>query len=161
MKKLLPVVLLFIIACSGGVKNDTPLPDSIQSMVLQKVTQGQKADKAITELHHKQVTDAKNYIGEYKGDKYDAKLYLTEYDNTDSAIADLDSMAGRIMNPHIGGQMGFQHVRQLPSLGDHVYMTLQGKRAHFFYVKGNGLYWLDVDPHMAMNSIKQLLGKTS
>jgi len=81
MKKLLPVVLLFIIACSGGVKNDTPLPDSIQSMVLQKVTQGQKADKAITELHHKQVTDAKNYIGEYKGDKYDAKLYLTEYDN--------------------------------------------------------------------------------
>ena len=151
------LIVVLLIGCGGGVENNTPLPNSIQEMQLQKVIQGEEADQVITNLHQKKVTDQQNYIGEYAGGDYDAKLYLTVYQHADSALSDLNKMNQRIQDPHVGGQMGFQHTRKLTSMGEHVYMALQNQRAHYFYVDGKHLYWLDVDPHVAMNAIKQLV----
>lgn len=149
--------IVLLIGCGEGVENNTPLPNSIQEMQLQKVIQGEEADQVITELHKKKVTDQQNFIGEYAGKDYNAKLYLTVYQNADSALSDLNKMNARIQNPHVGGQMGFQHTRQLSGIGENLYMALQNNRAHYFYVDGANLYWLDVDPHVAMPAIKQLV----
>lgn len=157
MRKLLILASIAMIACSGGVQNDTPLPNSIQQMQLNEIIRGEEADDIITNLHQKVVTDQQNIIGKYEGTDGKATLYLTIYDDADSPVEDLDAMAKRIQDPDVGSQMGFQHVRQLTNYGDHIYMALQNNRAHYFYVEENMLYWLDVNPQVAMPAIKQLV----
>lgn len=158
MKKITIVLgVILLIGCGGGIQNDTPLPDSIQDMTLQQIIRGEAADQAITQLHKKEVTTADNYIGEYQGGEFSSTLYLTVYQDSTQALADLQKMAARIRDPQVGGQMGFQHVRHLTSYGENVYMTLQHQRAHFFYVIQNKLYWLDTNPRVAMAAIEQLL----
>ncbi|MCF7803764.1 MAG: hypothetical protein K9N46_00495 [Candidatus Marinimicrobia bacterium] len=157
MRKIISIFILgVLVGCGGGIQNDTPLPNSIQDMQISEIMQGGEADEVITKLHQKVVTDQENYIGEYSGKDYDATLYLTVYDNPDSALSDLNKMVERIQDPHVGGQMGYQHTRELTKYGENVYMALQNQRAHYFYVDGNELYWLDVDPHVAMGAIQQL-----
>lgn len=158
MKRIIAIVVLVLIGC-GNVENTTPLPDTIQNMKLHEVTQGEEADQVITQMHRKPVTDQKSYIGEYRGKEYQATLYLTIYSNPESAIQDLEQMTERIRDPQIGGQMGYQHVRGLDSYGENVYMALQNRRAHYFYVIDRHLYWLDANPHVGMAALKELLGK--
>jgi len=163
MRKLfIPLMLIVIglIGCSGGVKNQTPLPNSIEGMQLKKVYTGNQALEMVKQLHQKPVTSQDTYVGEYEGKEYNAKMYITEYQSPDSAVATLEQMAGAMMNPHGDGAsaMGFQHVRKLDKYGAHVYMALQGSRAHYFYVQGNKLYWLDIDPHVAMSAMETLVG---
>jgi len=146
-------------ACGGGVKNETPLPQSIRKMDLHRVMRDGEADSVITGLHGRPVTAAKNFIGWYQGDGTTGTLYLTVYPDSLQAIKDLNAMASRIRDPEIGGAMGFLHVRELPKYGNQVYLTLQNRRAHFFFVKGSGLYWLEVDPRIAMDAIRELTGR--
>ncbi len=157
MKKIVLLIGILLLGCGGGIQNDTPLPNSIQDMTLRKIIEGEEADQVITQLHQKEVTSATNYIGEYQGSDYSSTLYLTVYQDSSQALTDLHKMAERIQDPQVGGQMGFQHVRQLTSYGNNVYMTLQNQRAHFFYVIRNKLYWLDTNPRVALAAIKQLL----
>jgi len=150
-----------LISCGGGggVANNTPLPNSIQDMQLQNIVTGDQAKQQIEELHQKPVTSGESYVGEYKGKNYTAKMYVTTYTGRDSALAALQQMSSMMMNPHDDAMsMGFQHVRKLSKYGDNVYMALKGNRAHYFYVEGKDLYWLDVDPHVAMAAMQQLVG---
>ncbi len=161
MRKLLIPLLLIVIGCSGGVKNDTPLPNSIEGMQLKQVYSGQKAQSMLKNMHQENVPSQNTYVGEYQGKQYNAKMYITVFSNPDTAVATLEKMAGAMMSTKgaSGGMaMGFQHVRKLDKYGDHVYMALQGNRAHYFYVKGNDLYWLDIDPHIAMSAMEHLVG---
>lgn len=148
------IVGMLMVGCGGGV-NNIPLPDAIQGMKLQETLRDGRADSVITQLHGKTVTAAKNFIGRYRSSHYSGTLYLTIYPDSVQALNALTAMATRIQDPQIGGQMGFIHVRELPQYGRHVYITLQKQRAHFFFVKGNSLYWLDVNPAIAMNAIRE------
>ena len=157
---LTALVTALLIGCGGGgIENNTPLPNSIQDMQLQNIVTGEQAQDELKKLHQKTVTSAESYIGEYQGNEYNARMYVTAYTGRDSALAALNAMANRMMDPHGGAmQMGFQHVRKLNKYGDHVYMALQGQRAHYFYVEDSNLYWLDIDPHVAMPAMGQLVG---
>jgi len=154
---LITITLGLLIACGQGVQHDTPLPDTIQNMQLQEVIQGEEANAIVTKLHQKRVTTRESVIGRYQDNQYDATLYITMYQHPDSALRDLEQMARRIRDPEIGGKMGFQHVRELPSYGENVYMALQNRRAHYFYVVGENLYWLDANPNVGMASLEELL----
>ncbi len=156
-RKRLVLPLLFLLAGCGGVENTTPLPDAIQQMQLQEVIQGEDADEIIAKMHRNLVADRSNFIGRYRGKDYSATLYLSVYAHADSAVGDLENMTSRIRDPEIGGKMGYQHVRELTSYGEHVYMALQNRRAHFFYAIGHSLYWLDTDPNVGMAAIEELL----
>lgn len=148
------IIGVFLVGC-GGETNLTPLPDAIQGMKLQETLQDGRADSVITQLHGKTVTAAQNFIGRYRSSHYSGTLYLTIYPDSVRAINALNAMAARIQDPQIGGQMGFIHVRELPKYGPHVYITLRKQRAHFFFVEGNTLYWLDINPAIAMNAIQE------
>ncbi len=157
-KHILIVGILILVGCGGGsIQNDTPLPNSILQMRLQNIMSGQEADQIITQLHKREVTTGTNYVGDYEGSDYSSRLYLTVYPDSSLAIADLEAMAERIKDPEVGGQMGFEHIRELSDYSEPVYMSLQGARAHFFWVRNNRLYWLDTSPYTAMDSIAELL----
>jgi hypothetical protein len=155
MKRLIYglVVVILAVGCNQG-QSGNPLPASIADMDRTNVIQGEDADKIITELHRKVVTDQQNFIGKYSDDQYSATLYITRYDNENGALEDFRRMAERINKPEIGGSMGFQHVRPVPELGNHAYMTLQGGRVHYYFVKDEMLYWLDVHPEIAMQVVE-------
>jgi len=157
-KHFLIFAIMVLVGCGGGsIQNDTPLPDSILQMDLQNVMSGQDADQIITQLHNREVTTGTNYVGDYEGPEYSSRLYLTMYPESSQAVADLEAMAERIKDPEVGGQMGFEHIRELTDYDVTVYMSLRGDRVHFFWVQDDGLYWLDTSPYAAMDSIAELL----
>lgn len=155
MKRLIYALFVVILAvgCNQS-QSGNPLPASIADMERTNVIQGEDADKIITELHRKVVTDQSNFIGKYSGQQYSATLYITKYENKDGALEDFRRMAERINKPEVGGSMGFQHVRPVPELGNHAYMTIQGERVHYYFVKDGMLYWIDVDPEKARQVVE-------
>lgn len=156
MKRLIYGLFVILVACGANQgQNGTPLPGSIADMELTNIIQGEDADKIITELHRKVVTDQTNFIGRYAGSQYNATLYITKYENEDGALEDFRRMAERINKPEIGGSMGFQHVRPVPELGNHAYMTVQSSRVHYYFVQKDMLYWLDISPEKAMAAVEQ------
>jgi hypothetical protein len=151
-------LLLVLISCGEASDDGFQLPDTLQQMKLTNAIQGESADKIITQMHQKVVTDQINYIGKYTSSQYNANLYVTVYDNPDDALTDLENMADRIKDPEVGAKLGYRHVRELPDLGRKAYMSLQSNRVHYFFVQNNELYWLDVDPHVAKAALDDLVG---
>ncbi len=156
MKPFILALFALIVACgSSQTQQENILPEEIATMTRTHAIMGADADTIITRLHRKVVTDQKNFIGQYSNGNHKATLYVTRYTEKDSALKDFQRMAERINNPKIGGSMGYKHIRNVPELGNHAYMTLEGERVHYYFVQESKLYWLEVDPEMAMNAVKQ------
>jgi hypothetical protein len=132
------------------------LPESIGAFRLQNMKSGTEAKKEITRLHGKNLDFRTGYIGTYKHGHKKAMLWISDYDAKAKAAEEVEKMARRIQTRE-GKE--FRHFRMISIEGKPVYFVVGMGQAHYFYQTGNKVIWLAVDPQLAKETIRDLIGK--
>lgn len=152
MKCVLPLFLVLCILPACSPREESPLPDRILHLERTEVISGDAAAEIINHLHQKEVTPAVNYVGRYRGEGYSATYYLSLYDSSDEARAELDAM---VASMEMGGHV-FDHIRKRNVKGHDVWMALGMGQAHYFFAENNRLVWLAIDVPVAEDAIESL-----
>ncbi len=132
------------------------LPESIGAFRLQNMKSGTEAKKEITRLHGKNLDFRTGYIGTYKHGHKEAMLWISDYDAKAKAAEEVEKKARRIQTRE--GQE-FRHFRMISIEEIPVYFVVGMGQAHYFYQTGNKVIWLAVDPQLAKETIRDLIGK--
>ncbi len=83
-------------------------------------------------------------------------LWISDYDAKAKAAEEVEKMAQRIQTRE-GKE--FRHFRMISIEGIPVYFVVGMGQAHYFYQTGNKVIWLAVDPQLAKETIRDLIGK--
>jgi hypothetical protein len=132
------------------------LPQSIGPLALVKLQSGEEARKEIDRLHGKPLGYREGYIGTYAGGDGKAKLWVSEYGSLEEAAK---ATARMVQGMKGGKQKNFWHFQEIPIEGVPVYFVVGMGQAHYFFQKGVKVIWLAVDPPLAKQAIRDLLGE--
>jgi hypothetical protein len=132
------------------------LPQSIGPLALVKLQSGEEARKEIDRLHGKQLGYREGYIGTYADGDGKAKLWVSEYGSLEEAAK---ATAKMVQGMKGGEQKNFWHFQEIPIEGVPVYFVVGMGQAHYFFQKGVKVIWLAVDPPLAKQAIRDLLGE--
>lgn len=149
---LVLLVLLLLIACSS---NETPLPQYLGSMRLEKVQSGEEARQEIDRLHGKQISLLRGYIGMYVAENGRGQLWVSEHSSDGEATEAIEKMAYGVKL----GKQQFWHFRQMMIEGRPVYLAVGMGQAHYFYQNGAMAIWLSVDPSLANEAVRDAVRK--
>ncbi|MBW2055539.1 MAG: hypothetical protein JRI29_07575, partial [Deltaproteobacteria bacterium] len=157
-KFLIPILLLYSIAasCSGSTQKSAKvtlvkiplghaknasknkpvgttahtnyLPKTLGNLSLFNVIQNQEATRVIDKMHGKTLDDCKNYIAHYGNDSSKNILYVSVYENSETAKTNLKNMAMKMAN----GSSVFSPLTHT-KMGDTVYFETEGMGLkHYF-----------------------------
>jgi hypothetical protein len=132
------------------------LPQSIGPLALVKLQSGEEARKEIDRLHGKPLGYREGYIGTYADGDGKAKLWVSEYSSLEEAAK---ATAKMVQGMKGGKQKNFWHFQEIPIEGVPVYFVVGMGQAHYFFQKGVKVIWLAVDPPLAKQAIRDLLGE--
>ena len=129
------------------------LPKTIGDLSLFNVIQNQEAASIIDKMHGKTLDDCKNYIAHYGSDPLKNILYVSVYENAETAKTNLKRMAMKMAN----GSSVFSPLTHT-KMGDTVYFETEGMGLkHYFYRTDNILIWWQVEPDKAETTYNDLL----
>jgi hypothetical protein len=129
------------------------LPKTLGDLSLFNVIQHQEATRIINKMHGKTLDDCKNYIAHYGSDPSKNILYVSVYENSETAKTNLKHMAMKMAN----GSSVFSPVTHTKT-GDTVCFETEGMGLkHYFYRTDNILIWWQVEPDKAETTYKDLL----
>ena len=121
------------------------LPKKLGDLSLFNVIQNQEATRMINKMHGKTLDDCKNYIAHYGNDPSKNILYVSVYENSETAKTNLKNMAMKMAN----GSFIFSPVIHT-KMGNTVYFETEGMGLkHYFYRTENILIWWQVEPDYA------------
>ena len=147
------LVLLTISGCSNFDNTNNDLPQKLSDLTLSKVVQGSQAAAVIHKMHGKNLGASRNFIGYYGNEDAGNILYLSIYENDETAKADLMKMAMKMA----GGTRAFAPLT-FGEMGDNVRFRTEGMGfAHYFYRVDNILIWWQVEPGKAESTFNALL----
>ncbi len=146
-------VLLTISGCTDFDNTNNDLPQKLGDLTLSKVHQGSQAAAVIHKMHGKKLGTSRNFIGYYGNEDAGNILYLSIYENDETAKAELMKMAMKMA----GGTRVFAPLT-FGEMGDNVRFRTEGMGfAHYFYRVDNILIWWQVVPEKAESTFKALL----
>ncbi len=108
----------------------------------------------IARLHGKEVAPLQSYIGAYHDGPRHIMLYVSVFESEDQAQSLLAAMSKRIGQ----GSSGFGHHVRFRVRDREIHMVLGQGQVHYFYVKGQSVYWLGLPPDLAPAGLAELLG---
>jgi len=152
-------VLLFglsLLLLTPYPSNGEPIPQSIGSLTLEKLQSGEEARQEIDRLHGKQISFQRGYIGTYEAKDGKAKIWVSEYASEGEAVEAIAIMARRLKASE---QKNFWHFKEVPIQGVPVYFVVGMGQVHYFFKKGVKAIWLAVDPALARETIRDVIGK--
>jgi len=162
INKIIEIVFIFILAtiitlsgCSNksSTKN-IDLPEKLGSLNLSRVIQGNEAARVVHKMHGKSLGSAEYIIGYYGADNSKNILYLSVYENTESAKADLVSMAMKMEK----GTPVFVPLTTIGEMGSNIRFRTEGMGlVHYFYRVENILLWWQVESDNAELTYDELL----
>lgn len=147
------LVLLSILGCPGFNDDGKDLPKELGDLILSKVIQGNEAATVIHKLHGKMLGAKAYLIGYYGKDNSRNILYLSIFENHQTAKADLMKMAmkmapgTKVFSPLTFGKMGDNARFRTEGMG----------LVHYFYRVDNILIWWQVEPGKAESTYRELL----
>lgn len=142
------VIVLYLINNS----NENLIPSALGNLKLVEQYSGQQAQKIVNHLHGKGVTPERTFIGIYQGDESEATLYLSLFRDSSEAAKAERTMVNRIRN----GNPVFGHYQELAIEGKQISFCLGQGHAHYFFSWRERVYWLEVDPMNAQNTLNGL-----
>jgi hypothetical protein len=146
-------VLLMISGCTDLDNTNNDLPQKLGDLTLYKVVQGSQAAAVIHKMHGKKLGARRNFIGYYGNEDAGNILYLSIYENYETAKADLMKMAMKMA----GGTRVFAPLT-FGEMDDNVRFRTEGMGfAHYFYRVDNILIWWQVAPGNAESTFNALL----
>lgn len=148
---ILVAVALFLFFRSEGKTNT--LPADLGEMKLTQQLSGEPAQGMIDHLHGKGVTPRENFIGFYEGSGAQATLYVSVYADEAEAKEVYRKMAQRIQ----AGNPVFGSYKEVSVAGQPVSECMGMGQVHYFFFRGNRVYWLETDPSAAQRAAESLL----
>jgi hypothetical protein len=136
---------------------ESPVPPSLGGLTRVRLVTGIEAEGIVNRLHGRSVSTRENAIGTFAGPQGSATVYLTVYGSVSSAQTAEQRMEERIDS----GDFGFSHVNRMTFEGKRVAACVGVGQVHFFYSRGNRLYWLTSDYAVAREALKDLLARTA
>ena len=129
------------------------LPKTLGDLSLFNVIQNQEATRIIDKMHGKTLDDCKNYIAHYGNDSSKNILYVSVYENSETAKTNLKNMAMKMAN----GSPVFSPLTY-GKMGENVHFETEGMGLkHYFYRTDNILLWWQVEPDKAETTYNDLL----
>lgn len=144
------ILFLFLNGCS---EQKEYLPESFGDMIRTDLIKGEKAKKIIDELHNKEVTPVKNEIGYYTTVRGKATIYVTHYDDIETANLELIKMTDKI-SP---GNTPFIRGEYLKYDEQNIYRCFGMGQTHFIFAEEKNLYWITVDTHIGNQVLNDYL----
>ena len=145
-------------ACAADAGDS--LPAEIFGLKLEKKLTGQQAVDFINKLHMKTVAAEENEIGFYRGEKGEAVIYVTKYNNEADAEKYYRKMTKRISperSPFMKGD--YRNI-----LEREVYTTFGMGQTHYVFADGAELFWISAGTMWAedfLNAYLKYLGSTN
>jgi hypothetical protein len=129
------------------------LPKTLGGLSFFNVIQNQEATRMINKMHGKTLDDCKNYIAHYGNDPSKNILYVSVYENAETAKTNLKRMAMKMAN----GSSVFSPLTHT-KMGDTICFETEGMGLkHYFYRTDNILIWWQVEPDYAETTTNDLL----
>lgn len=159
---VMALTALLLVSCAAestdttasGHAETTLLPAELHGMALAESHSGDEASGMIGKLHEKGVAPEHSEVGFYGPAESQTTLYVSRFESSEIALAQLDSMSSRIG----GGAAGFGHHTEFVAGGVTVHSVLGHGQAHYFYADGTDLSWLSSPPMMARSTLSMLMG---
>lgn len=151
MKKIIIVsIILLVTSCS---KEPDIFPENFFNLKLTQKMTGDEAASFVNRLHFNSVTSEKNEIGFYKGNKGNAIVYVTFYENEKSALDNFEKMTQRISPENsVFVQSSFMEV-----YGKRIYRTFGLGQTHYVFTSRNKLFWISAETVWASDFLKQYI----
>jgi hypothetical protein len=148
------IVVLTGSACLGGdTDSAAPLPRELHDLELVDIRTGDAAAALIGRLHGKDVSPRESYVGYYGPPEMRGVLYLSRFNDEQTAQLQLAAMADRIAS----GSAGFGHHTQFV-IGETVVHSVFGfDQVHYFFAEKTDLTWLSMPPPVARAGLAELL----
>lgn len=151
MRKLIFVLLIFLVACS---EKPRMIPQSLGKLKLEKYVLGKTAKEMINQLHISgDVTSDENEIGFYSSDTLKATLYVSKFKNPETTQQKLTQMLMKIAH----GETPFKLHNQANIAGKSIYIILGMGQSHYLYADKDKLIWLSVDFPVSIEALHSLL----
>lgn len=153
MKKYFLLISLAVFLLSGCSQQDDYLPKEFFGLKLTVLKDDEEAANFVNKLHSKPVAAVKNKIGFYEGAPGKAAIYLTIYDNNDSAHSAEKKMIIKMTKE----KTIFVDGEFIVINDETVYECFGMGQTHFIFVRGNVLFWVSVDNYFAKRFLADYL----
>jgi hypothetical protein len=131
----------------------SPLPSDLHGLELGEVRTGTAAAALIGRLHGKDVSPRESYVGYYGPPEMRGVLYLSRFDDEQTAQTQLAAMADRIAS----GSAGFGHHTQFVVGETAVHSVFGFGQVHYFFAEEYDVTWLSMPPQIARLGLAELL----
>ena len=132
---VLTVSSIYINSCNG--QDNIPTPDTVGTKTRSKIFSRNESVEVINKLHGLSVAAQNNIIAEYGTDQKDL-LYVSLYQNSDSAVIAFNEMIKKIAHNNKGP---FHHLIQLSETGKNAYFLMGMGASHYVFISDNFIIW--------------------
>ncbi|MGB5849218.1 MAG: hypothetical protein WBH40_12065 [Ignavibacteriaceae bacterium] len=144
------LIVIFLISCSP---NKNYLPEDFFGLQLTKKLTGKDAKEFVNNLHFQNVTDMENEIGFYGGEAGDAIIYITHYNNKETAKGNYKKMVMKISPEN----SIFVNPEYLKLGGMEIYYCFGMGQSHYVFPYNKELFWISVDTHLGKKFVEDYL----
>lgn len=153
MKKLFLFLYISAAILPGCSNKPEYLPQDFFGLKLTKTITNEEASLFVNKLHLKAVASPNNKIGFYKGEPGSAIIYITIYDDDESASDEAKKMISKI-SP---GNTVFLDGEFININEQTVYQCFGIGQSHFVFTRGAILFWISVDTYFARRFLADYL----
>ncbi|MEW6507793.1 MAG: hypothetical protein AB1432_08625 [Bacteroidota bacterium] len=153
MRLINRTLLLIILLFTFCTRTPELFPEYFYELNLTKKLTGDEAKNFVNRLHFNSVTNEKNEIGFYNGLKGNAVIYVTYYDNDNSALINYDKMTKKISPEN----SVFTNSSYINILGRNIYKTYGMGQTHFVFTVENKLFWISAGMELPQNFLIEYL----
>lgn len=140
MKRII-ISALILLTLSFCAEEPETIPQEFSGLKLTKHLTGAEAINFVNRLHFNSVTSEKNEIGFYSGEKGNAIIYVTYYNDENTASDNYEKMTVKISPENSVFEKGsFMTVS-----GRRVYRTFGMGQTHYVFTISNKLFWISAE----------------
>ncbi|MCX7719621.1 MAG: hypothetical protein N2111_14630 [Candidatus Sumerlaeaceae bacterium] len=144
------VILFSLTFCS---KEPDLFPKFFLDLNLTKKLVGTEAKDFVNRLHYNKVTEEKNEIGFYSGPKGSAIIYITFYNDKNSARTNYEKMIRKISPEN----SVFTKGTIINFDGKEIYKTFGMGQTHYVFASSNKLFWISAEISWAEKFLNEYL----
>jgi len=151
--RIISWVFILFLFFNGCTEKKDYLPESFGDMIRTSLIKGEEAKRIIDQLHNKEVAPVKNEIGYFTTVRGKAIIYITYYDDNETANSELIKMTDKIAP----GNTPFIRGEYIRFDEKNIYRCFGMGQTHFIFAEEKNLYWITVDTHIGHQLLNDYL----
>ncbi|NMB80701.1 MAG: hypothetical protein GYA14_02665 [Ignavibacteria bacterium] len=144
------IIICLFTYCS---KEQELFPKYFYDLNLTKKLTGTEAKDFVNRLHFNSVTNEKNEIGFYNGVKGNAVIYITYYNDANTASSNYERMIKKISPEN----SVFTESTFINVAGKKIYRTLGMGQTHYVFTSTNKLFWISAETEWAQDFLSDYI----